>query len=114
MVTEALGTVPGVVVVTYGDMPLLRSQTLQQLASVHRAEGNGVTVLSARVPDPTGYGRIVRDEAGALARIVEHADATAAERAIDRSTPAAMPSTARCSRTRSSGWPPTTSRGRST
>jgi bifunctional UDP-N-acetylglucosamine pyrophosphorylase/glucosamine-1-phosphate N-acetyltransferase len=83
MVIEALGAIPGVVVVTYGDMPLLRSQTLQELASVHRAEANAVTVLSARVPDPSGYGRIVRDEAGALARIVEHADATPAERAID-------------------------------
>jgi bifunctional UDP-N-acetylglucosamine pyrophosphorylase / glucosamine-1-phosphate N-acetyltransferase len=82
-VTESLGAIPGTVVVTYGDMPLLRSQTLQELASVHQAEGNGVTVLSARVPDPTGYGRIVRDAAGALARIIEHADATPAERAID-------------------------------
>jgi bifunctional UDP-N-acetylglucosamine pyrophosphorylase/glucosamine-1-phosphate N-acetyltransferase len=83
MVTESLGAIPGIVVVTYGDMPLLRSQTLQELASIHRAEGNGVTVLSARVPDPAGYGRIVRDQAGTLARIVEHADATPAERAID-------------------------------
>ena len=83
MVTESLGAIPGTIVVTYGDMPLLRSQTLQELASAHRAEGNGVTVLSARVPDPSGYGRIVRDAAGALSRIVEHADATPAERAID-------------------------------
>jgi bifunctional UDP-N-acetylglucosamine pyrophosphorylase/glucosamine-1-phosphate N-acetyltransferase len=83
MVTEALGAFAGVVVVTYGDMPLLRGQTLRELASVHRAEGNAVTVLSARVPDPTGYGRIVRDDAGRVARIVEHADATPGERAID-------------------------------
>jgi len=83
MVTEAVGAIPGVVIVTYGDMPLLRSQTLEELASVHQAEGNAVTVLSARVPDPTGYGRIVRDEAGMLARIVEHADATGQEQAID-------------------------------
>jgi bifunctional UDP-N-acetylglucosamine pyrophosphorylase/glucosamine-1-phosphate N-acetyltransferase len=83
MVTESVDTIPGVVVVTYGDMPLLRSETLQQLARTHLAEGNGVTVLSARVPDPTGYGRIVRDDSGALTSIVEHADATGQQRAID-------------------------------
>jgi bifunctional UDP-N-acetylglucosamine pyrophosphorylase/glucosamine-1-phosphate N-acetyltransferase len=83
MVTESVATIPGVVIVTYGDMPLLRSETLRQLASAHHGEGNGVTVLSARVPDPTGYGRIVRDESGSLTRIVEHADATESERAID-------------------------------
>jgi bifunctional UDP-N-acetylglucosamine pyrophosphorylase / glucosamine-1-phosphate N-acetyltransferase len=83
MVTEALGALPGMVIVTYGDMPLLRGQTLGLLAREHAAAGNAVTVLTARVADPSGYGRIIRDESGSLAAIVEEADATAGQRAID-------------------------------
>ena len=83
MVTETLGDLPGVVIVTYGDMPLLRAQTLTALVREHHASGNAVTVLTARVPDPSGYGRIIRDDGGSLAEIVEDADATAAQRAID-------------------------------
>lgn len=82
MVTEALGVFPGTVVVTYGDMPLLRGQTLGELVSRHRESGDAVTVLTAR-GDSAGYGRIVRDAGGALLRIVEERDATPAERAID-------------------------------
>ena len=64
-------------------MPLLRAQTLAALVREHAAAGNAVTVLTARVPDPSGYGRIIRDDGGSLAEIVEEADATAAQRAID-------------------------------
>jgi len=67
MVTEALGDLPGTVVVTYADMPLLRTQTLAVLLREHAAAGNAVTVLTARVPDPSGYGRIVRDDLEAFA-----------------------------------------------
>jgi bifunctional UDP-N-acetylglucosamine pyrophosphorylase / glucosamine-1-phosphate N-acetyltransferase len=83
MVIEDLGAMSGTVVVTYGDMPLLQAQTLQALVREHAAEGNAVTVLTARVPDPAGYGRIIRDQAGRLAEIVEEADATAEQRAVD-------------------------------
>jgi len=83
MVTEALGVLDGIVVVTYGDMPLLRPQTLAALVREHAAAGNAVTVLTARVPDPAGYGRIIRDDGGSLAEIIEDADATPAQRAID-------------------------------
>ena len=76
-VTEALGDLSGVVVVTYGDMPMLRAQTLAALVREHAAAGNAVTVLTALVPDPSGYGRIIRDGSGTLAEIVEEADATA-------------------------------------
>src|ERR1700722_15333023 len=82
MVIEALGIMPGIVLVTYGDMPLQRAQTLAALVREHAAAGNAVTVLTARVADPFGYGRIVRDEGGALAEIVEEAAATAEQRAI--------------------------------
>jgi bifunctional UDP-N-acetylglucosamine pyrophosphorylase / glucosamine-1-phosphate N-acetyltransferase len=83
MVTEALGVMPGTVVVTYGDMPLLRARTLHALVQEHGAAGNAVTVLTARAGDPSGYGRIVRDSRGSLAQIVEEADATPQQRAID-------------------------------
>ena len=83
MVTEALGDLPGTVVVTYADMPLLRTQTLAALLREHTAAGNAVTVLTTRAPDPSGYGRIIRDDGGSLAEIVEDADATAAQRTID-------------------------------
>jgi bifunctional UDP-N-acetylglucosamine pyrophosphorylase / glucosamine-1-phosphate N-acetyltransferase len=81
-VTEALGDLSGIVVVTYGDMPLLRAQTLAALVREHATAGNAVTVLTALVPDPSGYGRVIRDGGGGLAEIVEEADATAAQRAI--------------------------------
>ena len=64
----------GTVLVTYGDTPLLASQTLLELTTVHESASNAVTVLTARVPDPTGYGRIVRDAHG-VRSIVEHKDA---------------------------------------
>ncbi|WP_078875099.1 bifunctional UDP-N-acetylglucosamine diphosphorylase/glucosamine-1-phosphate N-acetyltransferase GlmU [Streptomyces sp. NRRL F-5053] len=73
----------GTVLVTCGDTPLLTGATLQRLADTHTADGNAVTVLTAEVPDATGYGRIVRDPAGgAVTAIVEHKDATVAQRAI--------------------------------
>lgn len=79
---ESLGDVEGEVLVAITDMPLLTAETLQDLVAAHRANANAVTFLSARVADPTGYGRIVRDAAGTVTGIVEHADATAAEREI--------------------------------
>jgi bifunctional UDP-N-acetylglucosamine pyrophosphorylase/glucosamine-1-phosphate N-acetyltransferase len=82
MVIESVGAMSGTVIVTYGDMPLLRGRTLSELASRHAATGNAVTVLTARGDFP-GFGRIVRDADGAFLRIVEERDATEAERAID-------------------------------
>ncbi|MEU7183768.1 MULTISPECIES: bifunctional UDP-N-acetylglucosamine diphosphorylase/glucosamine-1-phosphate N-acetyltransferase GlmU [Streptomyces] len=76
-------TLAGTVVVVCGDTPLLTGETLRMLSETHAADGNAVTVLSAEVPDSTGYGRIVRDEAsGAVTAIVEHKDASEAQRAI--------------------------------
>jgi bifunctional UDP-N-acetylglucosamine pyrophosphorylase/glucosamine-1-phosphate N-acetyltransferase len=77
------GGIDGTVVVVCGDTPLLTGATLAQLAATHHGDGNAVTVLTAEVPDATGYGRIVRDEAsGAVTGIVEHKDASEAQRAI--------------------------------
>ncbi|MCP9958660.1 bifunctional UDP-N-acetylglucosamine diphosphorylase/glucosamine-1-phosphate N-acetyltransferase GlmU [Streptomyces sudanensis] len=83
MALEELGGVEGTVVVVCGDTPLLSGGTLGALAATHAADGNAVTVLTAEVPDATGYGRIVRDPAtGAVTAIVEHKDATEEQRAV--------------------------------
>ncbi|MFC9911843.1 bifunctional UDP-N-acetylglucosamine diphosphorylase/glucosamine-1-phosphate N-acetyltransferase GlmU [Streptomyces sp. NPDC059862] len=80
---ELGGVVDGTVVVVCGDTPLLTGETLKQLATTHEQDGNAVTVLTAEVPDATGYGRIVRDDvSGAVTAIVEHKDATESQRAI--------------------------------
>ncbi|MGI5376019.1 bifunctional UDP-N-acetylglucosamine diphosphorylase/glucosamine-1-phosphate N-acetyltransferase GlmU [Streptomyces sp. CA-251387] len=80
---ELGGAVDGTVVVVCGDTPLLTGETLTRLAATHAADGNAVTVLTAEVPDATGYGRIVRDGvSGAVTAIVEHKDATESQRAI--------------------------------
>ncbi|MFC6086141.1 bifunctional UDP-N-acetylglucosamine diphosphorylase/glucosamine-1-phosphate N-acetyltransferase GlmU [Sphaerisporangium aureirubrum] len=82
IVLEAAGAISGTVLVTYGDTPLLRTETLAELLATHAADGNAVTVLTAEVPDPAGYGRIVRDAAGTVLAIVEDRDATPEQRAI--------------------------------
>ena len=81
---EQVAAGEGTVLVTYGDVPLLDPATLRELVAAHEAEGAAVTVLSARVPDPAGYGRILRSEDGSeVLGIVEHKDASEAERGID-------------------------------
>ncbi len=84
-VKQAMPAVPDdatTVMVLAGDTPLLTGATLSALAEQHAASGAAATVLTARLEDPTGYGRIVRDQAG-VRRIVEHKDASADELAID-------------------------------
>lgn len=73
----------GTVVVLAGDAPLLRPETVAGLVEAHETAGAAATVLAARVPDPTGLGRIVRDSDGGLAAIVEERDASADVRAIN-------------------------------
>jgi bifunctional UDP-N-acetylglucosamine pyrophosphorylase / glucosamine-1-phosphate N-acetyltransferase len=82
MVIEAVGLGRGTVVVTYGDTPLLRGQTLAALVRQHAAEQAAATALTAILEDPTGYGRILRDDGGAFAEIIEEADASAEQKAI--------------------------------
>lgn len=69
----------GMTLVLYGDVPLTQVDTLKRLL---HAAGDGLAVLTVTLDDPTGYGRIVRDEAGRVIRIVEQKDASEAERAI--------------------------------
>jgi bifunctional UDP-N-acetylglucosamine pyrophosphorylase/glucosamine-1-phosphate N-acetyltransferase len=91
MQTEQLGTghavkcakdfigVEGETLILFGDTPLITGETLSKLVEFHRNNGNGVTVLSAKVDDPTGYGRIIRNEDGTFKKSVEHKDANAEE-----------------------------------
>ena len=72
----------GRVLLLSGDVPLLTAASVRRLLDAQTAQGAAVVVATARVPDPTGYGRIVRNS-GRLTRIVEHRDASEAERAID-------------------------------
>ena len=82
-VRVALAALPrdGVTVVINGDTPLIPGRLLQALAE--RASRGHLALLTAHVPDPMGLGRVVRDGAGSVRRIVEDRDATPAERAID-------------------------------
>ena len=74
----AAGTTGGVVVVMSGDTPLLEGETLSALLAEHLGEpGRALTVLTAEVPDPFGYGRVLRDDRGEVTAIVEEKDATA-------------------------------------
>lgn len=70
----------GYTMILFGDTPLITSTTLKRLFEHHVAHQNAVTVLSAVVDDPTGYGRIIRDENGNFIKSVEHKDATEEER----------------------------------
>src|SRR6187200_2198228 len=69
------------VLVLYGDVPLVRPETLRQLVADY-SDGS-LSLLTARLDDATGYGRVVRDASGEVARIVEHKDATDDERRVD-------------------------------
>jgi bifunctional UDP-N-acetylglucosamine pyrophosphorylase/glucosamine-1-phosphate N-acetyltransferase len=78
----AAGTTSGTVLVTGGDTPLLRGESLRAFAAEHEAAQCAVSVLSGIVDDPFGYGRIVRNDEGDVEAIVEEKDATADQRSI--------------------------------
>ena len=73
----------GSVVILNGDAPFMDSDTIKSSYEFHKSENNSATVISAKVSDPTGYGRIVRDENGDLKAIVEQKDADAATASIN-------------------------------
>jgi bifunctional UDP-N-acetylglucosamine pyrophosphorylase/glucosamine-1-phosphate N-acetyltransferase len=81
MAEEALSGFAGTILLLCGDVPLLQQETLQQLLDLHHAESAAVTVLTARVDDPYGYGRILRD-GDRVKAIVEEKDASPAEREV--------------------------------
>jgi bifunctional UDP-N-acetylglucosamine pyrophosphorylase / glucosamine-1-phosphate N-acetyltransferase len=77
-----LADLTGDVMVTMGDVPMLTGETLAALLLEHRTQQAAATVLTAQVPDPTGYGRILRDAEGTVTGIVEHRDADDTQREI--------------------------------
>ncbi|WP_217588356.1 bifunctional UDP-N-acetylglucosamine diphosphorylase/glucosamine-1-phosphate N-acetyltransferase GlmU [Lentibacillus saliphilus] len=72
----------GTTLVVCGDTPLITSDTYRALITTHEANGAKATVLTTEMPDPTGYGRVVRNASGDVERIVEHKDATDDEKLI--------------------------------
>ena len=78
----ALRGATGTLLLLSGDVPLLKGKTLEALVDAHRRRRSAATVVTARVRNPDGYGRIVR-EAGEISAIVEHKDASPDERRID-------------------------------
>ena len=77
---EPLANFEGELLVLNGDVPLLRAETIDQLVSTHRSSGAQVTLLTARLQDPTGYGRVFADEQGAVSSIIEHRDCSEEQR----------------------------------
>ncbi|MEP6635747.1 MAG: bifunctional UDP-N-acetylglucosamine diphosphorylase/glucosamine-1-phosphate N-acetyltransferase GlmU, partial [Acidobacteriota bacterium] len=70
------------VLILSGDVPLVRIETLTKFVDHHRSSGATCSILSVKLENPTGYGRIVRDEENHFARIVEQKDATEAEQSV--------------------------------
>ncbi|WP_225749773.1 bifunctional UDP-N-acetylglucosamine diphosphorylase/glucosamine-1-phosphate N-acetyltransferase GlmU [Paraeggerthella sp. Marseille-Q4926] len=79
---DALADFDGSLVVLSGDCPLITSRTIAQLVEARERDNAAVVVLTMELDDPFGYGRIVRDERGSVARIVEQKDATPEEAAL--------------------------------
>ncbi len=72
----------GTIVVLTGDVPLIKAETIRALANQHGREGTAATILSVRLANPTGYGRVVKSEAGGFEKIVEQKDASDLEKDI--------------------------------
>lgn len=72
----------GVTIVLCGDTPLITGETLKKLVKTHMEEKNVITVLTAVVDNPTGYGRIIKDSWGKFVKIVEQKDATQEEERV--------------------------------
>ncbi len=81
-IEDESGGAEGDVLILPGDTPLLRAATVGSLLAQHRQSQAALTVLTAIVADPSGYGRIIRDKDGSVARIIEERDATSSERTI--------------------------------
>ncbi len=79
---KSLGDFEGRVLILYGDVPLLTEATVRAMQAQMDREGHALVAVTMVLDDPTGYGRIVRDGAGRMVRIVEQKDATAVEKQI--------------------------------
>ena len=79
---EILKDKPGTTFVICGDTPLIKVETMEALIKQHEEQGAKASILTAYLEDPTGYGRIIRNEKGLVEKIVEHKDATEEERKV--------------------------------
>lgn len=82
---EFLETQDSTLLILSGDVPMIRAETLAALVQqhhTHRGKGAACTILTVKLDDPSGYGRVVRDDAGFFSRIVEQKDATDEEKQI--------------------------------
>lgn len=79
---EALANADSTILILSGDVPMVRAETLRKLIHQHAVDNARCTMLTVRLENPTGYGRVVRDEAGRFVKIVEQKDATEDERQI--------------------------------
>lgn len=79
---DFIGT-DGLTMILCGDTPLITGKTLKTLVDTHIAENNTITVLTAKVDNPTGYGRIIKDVNGNFVKIVEQKDATEEEQKVN-------------------------------
>jgi len=79
---EVLAGFFGVILLLYGDIPLIKKATLEKLIGVHHEGESLVTVLTTRMKEPTGYGRIVRDKNGNIRKVIEEEDASPREKRI--------------------------------
>ncbi|MCP4250797.1 MAG: bifunctional N-acetylglucosamine-1-phosphate uridyltransferase/glucosamine-1-phosphate acetyltransferase, partial [bacterium] len=84
---DALAGFAGQVLVIAGDMPLLRGPTLRALLNENARTGQAITLATTILDDPTGYGRIIRDDQGGLSAIVEHNDCTPEQLAVREVNP---------------------------
>ena len=82
MAEPVLGSFDGTILLLCGDTPLVTKESLEALLKEHTDSGAAATILTAHMPDPTGYGRIIRNEAGHVVRIVEQKDGKPEELAV--------------------------------
>src|SRR2546423_3912985 len=83
---EGLGDADSTLLVISGDVPLVRAETLGSLIHQHRTHlgrGAACTLMAVRLEDPTGYGRVIRDDEGRFEKIVEQKDATPDDRQVN-------------------------------
>jgi len=82
MAQPVLGDYDGTILLLCGDTPLVTKESLEALLEEHKNSGAAATILTAHMPDPTGYGRIIRNEVGSVVRIVEQKDGKPEELAV--------------------------------
>ncbi|MDD5711701.1 MAG: sugar phosphate nucleotidyltransferase, partial [Smithellaceae bacterium] len=79
---DAFSEYSGTILILCGDVPLLSAETLAELIHHHVAEGDIITVLTTILPEPGSYGRVIKNDAGEVLRIVEARDADEKERSV--------------------------------